>query len=544
MAGGKETPRQKMIGMMYLVLTALLAMNVSKDILNAFVTVNESLVKTNANFDAKNSVTQNAFELAMLNDEKKTKPYYLAAKSIRTMSKDLDKFIADLKSELVVEVEKVDKKVADTTKLARVNGKDNYNEPTHFLIGPDEEHATGKAKELREKIEKYRADILALIKNTVKKQADVATFEKALGLKTDKVYSLFEEKNVSWENNLFYHTPLAADITHLTRIQNEIKNTEGDAINLLFSQISAADFKFDTLAAKVVAPSSYVLSGSEYTADVFVAAFSTTQNPQVWLGTVDTTTNTIKGPIDSTSVHVDRGIGTYTIKTSADGLQKWSGLIRVKSPDNTYKSYPFKSQYMVARPAAAVSPDKMNVFYIGVDNPVTISAAGVAPSDLTPSISGGGGTITKGPKPGQYIVRVTQQTPATITVNAKINGTNSNQGSFPFRVKRVPPPIAVFANKKGDDNITKGELTSTLGVLAKLENFDFELNFEVVSFDVSMLMGSNVVTAHSSSNKISPEQKNILEHAKTGSKVYIETVIAKGPDGLPVKIPGVNLKVK
>src|ERR1039458_8580674 len=111
---------------------------------------------------------------------------------------------------------------------------------------------------------------------------------------------------------------------------------------MLYSEISASDFKFDTLAAKVVAPSSYILAGSDYTADVFVAAFSTTQNPQVWLGEVDSTTNTIKGPIDSTSVKVDRGIGTYTVKTGSEGTPKWGGLIRIKSPDNSIKSYRFK----------------------------------------------------------------------------------------------------------------------------------------------------------------------------------------------------------
>ena len=187
MAGGKETPRQKMIGMMYLVLTALLALNVSKDILNAFVTVNESLVKTNFNFDAKNNVTQNAFELAMLNNEAKTKPFYDAAKAARSMSKDLDKFIAELKSELYVHVEKVEKATGDTINLAKINGKDNYDIPTHFLIGDNEEAATGKAAELKDKINKYRADILSLVKSKAPKKFD--EFEKGLGLKTNRIYS-------------------------------------------------------------------------------------------------------------------------------------------------------------------------------------------------------------------------------------------------------------------------------------------------------------------------------------------------------------------
>lgn len=541
MAGGKETPRQKMIGMMYLVLTALLAMNVSKDILNAFVTINESLVKTNANFDAKNNITTNAFSLAMLNDERKTKPFATAATAIRTKAKALDKFIIELKSELFEHVEKVEKATADTIQLARVGSKDNYDIPTHFLIGDNPEKANGKAIELKEKIDNFRKDVLGLIKATVKKPGAAANFESGLGLKTERVYSLFEEMEVSWENDLFYHVPLAAVIAHLSRIQNEIKNCEGDAINLLFSEISAADFKFDTLAAKVVAPTSYVLTGNEYTANLFVAAFSTTQNPQVWLGEVDSVTNSIKGPIDSTSVEVTKGIGRYIVKAGAEGLQKYSGLIRVKSPDNTYKSYPFKSEYMVARPAASVSPDKMNVFYIGVDNPVTITAAGVAPSDLSPTMSGG--SLTKASGAGQYIVRVKGGNEATVSVGAKINGNNQNMGSFKFRVKRVPDPVAFFAGRKGDDKISRAELKVTPGVLAKLENFDFDLKFDVKSFDISMSVGGSIAIASSSSNRITPEQLNLLNNAKPGSKVYIENVKAMGPDGTMRKIPGVNLKV-
>jgi len=541
--GGKETPRQKMIGMMYLVLTALLAMNVSKDILNAFVAVDDSLIKTNQNFAAKNEAIDQAFKLADIDNHKKTGPYYDIAKEISKEAKDLDEYIKHIKVELIMHVEKVPENVADTMKLAKLTGKDNYNEPTHYLIGDNEEHATGEAKNLREKIEKFREFLTSKLKGVVKKPGAYAAFEKGLGLKTGKTYSAFEEKEVEWENNLFYHTPLAADITHLSQIQNDVRNTEGDALKILYDEITASDFKFDTLSAKVIAASNYVLSGTEYTADVFVAAFSTTQNPQVWLGQVDTVTNTIKGNIDSTSVKVSRGIGKYTMHTGADGLQKWSGLIRVKSPTGTIKSYPFKSEYMVAKPAASVSPQKMNVMYIGVDNPIAISAAGVAPTDIHPTITGCGGSMKPSGKPGEYIVTVSSVGTANIVVNATVNGKNTPQGTFPFRVKRVPPPVAFFGTKKGDDKMSKAELTSILGVSAKLENFDFELKFDIVSFDISMSVGSNIVTESSKSNRVTPAQSTMLKNAKTGGKVYIENVKAKGPDGSVVSIPGVNLKI-
>ena len=546
MAGGKETPRQKMIGMMYLVLTALLAMNVSKDILNAFVVINAGLVKTNGNFDIKNNVTSTAFQLAMLNNERKTAPYNAAAMSIRTKSKQLDVFIDDLKKKLIGAVEGEGK---DTTRLEYVGSKDNYDIPTHLMVGGDPEHnPQGFAVDLKKLIIDYRTNITDIIQNVKSAEgkkieaSKVESFIKGMALKTDKAWSTFEEEEVSWENNLFYHVPLAAQISHLSRLQNEVKNAEGDAINMLYNEISAADFKFDKVEAKVIPNSNYILAGNEYSADIFLAAYSTTQNPVIQLGEIDTVTGAIKGAVDSASVKVANGLGVYSVKTGSEGLQKYSGLIKIKAPDNSIKSYRFSSEYMVARPAAAVSPEKMNVFYIGVDNPVAISAAGVAPTDLTPSMSGG--SLVRAGAPGKYTVRVTTGTEATINVGAKVNGNNQNMGSFKFRVKRVPDPVAFFAGKKGDDKISKAELMGAAGVIAKLENFDFDLTFNVTGFEISAMVGGLLQSGASEGNRLSSQQIGILKNVKSGGKVYIEAVRAKGPDGTLRKIPGVNLKIQ
>jgi gliding motility-associated protein GldM len=182
----------------------------------------------------------------------------------------------------------------------------------------------------------------------------------------------------------------------------------------------------------------------------------------------------------------------------------------------------------------------MNVFYIGVDNPVTISAAGVAPENLAPSIAGG--TIS-GSK-GKYVVRVSGGSEATVTVGAKFGTQNKPMGSFKFRVKRVPDPVATVAGKKGDDVVSKAEVMGIQGVLAKLENFDFDLKFEVISFDLSMNLKGSFVTESSQSNRLSPNMQSLIKSAGTGTKIYFENVKVKGPDGTVRKIPGVNLKVK
>lgn len=532
MAGVKETPRQKMIGMMYLVLTALLALNVSKEILNAFIIVNTGLEKTNANFTNKNEVTYNAFEKALANDERKVRPYKDKADAVKKLAKEMNDYIENLKKELMRHVDGND----TLSNLKYLGAKDNYDIPTHIMIGDDPENATGKARDLKEKIKKYRESLLNYVET---KERD----HMKIGLTTEDVYSFAEEKFVKWENNAFYHNPIAAVITILSKLQNDVKNAEADVINQLYKQIDVGSFKFDTLSARVVANSNYVLIGDEYRAEVFVAAFSTTSNPQIWLGQVDSVNNKIIGAIDSTSVKVNHGVGIYAVKPGSEGEQKWGGLIRVKNPvDNSWIPYPFKSSFMSARPAAVVSPTKMNVFYIGVDNPVDISVPGVPAENLRPSMSGG--SISGGK--GKYMVKVSGGTKATVNVGANMGGSNRNMGTFEFRVKPVPDPVCNFANKRASDPnnaITKSALLAAQGVIAEMVNFDFDLKFQVMSFDLSMTVGGVEVSEKSNGNMVSANQKTILQKSKTGNKVYIENVKVRGPDGSVRTIAGLSLKI-
>lgn len=544
MAGGKQSPRQKMIGMMYLVLTALLALNVSKEIINSFMVIETGLISTNNGIDNKNGILYSQFELALLNDEKKAKPFYDKAMEIRKKSDELVKFIQELKSEIKTETQfgvnysPEQKKIGDTLSSRLIDKPDDYDTPTHYMIGEDPANVTGKAAELKKKLNEHHKFLMSQLAPDQQKELE----NNLKTLETKEQWNQSEEKTVSWEWYNFYHMPVTAMLANLTRMQVDVKNAEGDVVNELLGSVSKNDFKFDTLAAKVVAPTSYVLSGDKYVANLFVAAFSTTQDPSIWLCDYDSVTKQPKGPIDSTSVKVARGIGTYEVAANAVGLQTWKGLIRVKKPDNSWEAYPFKSEYIVATPSAAVFLEKMNVFYIGVDNPITISAAGVAPGDLQPSITGG--SMRPAGKPGSYIVTVSQGTKATINVGAKLNGVQKSMGSFEFRVKRVPDPVAYVGNIKGDGQMTKGELNAASGVFARMEGFDFDLSFSVVSFVMSMNVNGVFVEKKGNGPAITPDMKSLLAGAKPGNKVFFEQITVKGPDGSLRKIPGVNIKVK
>jgi len=538
MSGGKETPRQKMIGMMYLVLTALLALNVSKEILNAFVIVEDGLNKTNENFDGKNGVLYSKFEKAMADNKVKTEPWYKKALEVKKKAKELCDKIDDIKAELYMEVQKLpSKEVADTFKLAMLDSKDNYDVPTHFLLGatPEEPGPDAKAIELKEAIIKFRKELIELVPEKERPNLKI-------GLNTDDVYSFADEKMVHWEFNNFDHTTMAADMCIFAGLKNDIKNAESDVVGLLLKAIDANDFKFDAIEAKVVAPTSYITAGEDYTADIFVSAHSSTQNPEIVIGQVDTSSKEAKIIGTPVSVPVEGGVGKYVVHTSSEGLQEYSGLINVKAPDGSVKPYRFSGSYMVARPSMAISPTKMNVFYIGVENPVDISVAGAAPTDVTATIAGGGGSvINKGQ--GHYIVKVTQPGECTVNVSIKTKTGSKSMGSMKFRVKKVPSPLASYAGVTGDGKVSKGELMQATGVIPKLEDFVFDLKFPVVSWVMSMNVNGAFVDYPAQGPGTTSQMKELLNRAKSGGKVLIEQVKIQAPDGVR-SIPGCVIKVK
>ncbi len=524
MSGGKETPRQKMIGMMYLVLTALLALNVSKEILNAFVIIEEGLNVTNTNFDSKNELLYSKFSKALAENKTKTEPWYKKAMDAKKKSTELCSFIDEIKSEMYQKIQKVDKSVADTFKLRNLDSKDDNNIPTEIMIGPgaDAERPTGKAKDLKEKIEQYKKDMTSLIPK------DEQTGLK-LGLSTEKMYSVGDQKMVSWEANLFEHQPIAAVVSMLAKIKNDVKNAESDVVSTLLKSIDASDYKFDNIEAKVVAPTSYVTSGEDYTADIFVSAYSSTQNPEIVVG-------------GNQQVAVTSGVGKYVVHTGAEGIQEYSGVINVKSPDGTVKPYPFKGEYMVARPSMAVSATKMNVFYIGVDNPVDISVAGAAPTDVIATLSGGGGRIVNKGQ-GKYMVNVASGNECSVNVAVKTKTGSKSMGKMVFRVKRIPSPQASYAGIVGDGKVSKGELLAAGGVIAKLEDFVFDLKFPVVSWNMSVFVNGVYADYSAQGPGATGAMRDILNKVKAGQKVLIEEVKVKMPDGIR-KITGCVLKIK
>ncbi len=522
MSGGKQTPRQKMIGMMYLVLTALLALNVSKSILDAFINVNNGLQITNSKFEARNEQMYADFAKAKAENPAKVGEFYKSAEEAKKLSAEMNKYIDELKKELILATDQNPEMLEEAFKdIAKVSSKDNYDIPSHHLCGTAVDGSNGKARELKNKLIEFKKKMISLIQNpkiVVVNREKVIKDLADLGINTDdrKEKSQDNPEKNYWETDNFYHNVIVADLCILTKMQNDVKNAESQIVSILLSQIGAADFKFDTIAARVIAKTNYVIQGTEYEADLFVAAFSKT----------DTTTQVYVG---NSSVPVQNGVGKYKIRPMALGEQKYTALIKVKEPaTGKYREYPIESSYIVAKPSVVVSPIKMNVFYIDVDNPVDISVAGFSADKISATMSPEG-TIVKDPKTGIYNVRVKKPVKTNISVTVKdAEGKPKPMGSIEFRCKNVPDPVAMVLKKKGG-RINKNELATATKVEAILENFDFELKYTVTEFVVSATVDGYIIDKQSKSERFTDQQLGLIKALKKGNKVYIEKIKAQGP---------------
>jgi len=454
MAGYKETPRQKMIAMMYLVLTALLALNVSKSMLDAFLVVNQSMENTIDVFESKLGDLYINFEKQYQLKPSKVEAYWDKALEAKALSRELKDYIEKLKFQVVKKSERTDsleiiekyyvkEMVPDpddprkqievlSLNMPVVPTKDKYDESTNYFINQK------KAEDLKDKINTYRESLLNLVDTAFRNNVK-------LGLDTEGPYYDADGQKQNWEMHHFYHTILAATVTILNKLEAEIQTAEFDIVSELYNEIDISDFKFDKIEAKVIPITNYVLQGDKYEAEVLVTAFDTKQTPAVYvLPGADQIT--VSNKDRAQRISGEEGVVKLSFPASTVGPQKYAGVIEIVSPEGETIPYPFEGEYVVAPPSLTVAATKMNVFYIGVDNPVSISVPGIADADLRPVISTG--SLKRDPSGRDWVVRVPKgDNRAVITVDALYQGESRRMGAAEFRVKRVPDPVAEIAGQ-------------------------------------------------------------------------------------------------
>ncbi len=495
-----------MINLMYVVLMAMLALNVSNEVLNGFSVVDESLQRSTAISAKGNSSIYSNFEQQMKANPQKVKEWFDRAQEVKEMSDSLYNFAQTLKLAIVREA---DGKDAD---LENIKAKDNLEAASIVMLAP----GTGQGSKLYNAINSYRNRVLKMIPDEEQRSiiagnlsTEVSRQGKALG------------KN--WQESMFENMPVAAAVTLLSKLQNDVRKAEGEVLHDLVSNIDLKDIRVNKLSAFVIPESRTVVSGDRFSAQIVMAAVDTTLQPQIYIG------NNLVNLKNSTYEFTAGGVGEHT----------FSGYITMKNGGGETIRRDFSQKYTVVNPSATVSADLMNVLYAGYDNPISISIPGVPLNAVSASMSGGS---FRSIGMGRYIAKPSDVgKDVTITVAANQNGHTRQMGKFVFKVRKLPDPIAYI--QLGDDrfkggSLTKQALMSASGIKAAIDDGLLDIQFRVVGFETVFFdnMG-NAVPMTSDGANFSARQKEQFRRLTSRRRFYISRVTAVGPDGITRQLP-------
>ncbi len=524
MAEAKLSPRQKMIGMMYLVLTALLALNISKEILESFIIVDSSLQHNLQLSEEKVNSVYSDFSLAEKVDPAKSAPFIKKANQAKELANSHLNLIHELKKELISKTDGISPEVADTIHPGFIKSQDNYDIPTMLLIGNSEDGKGGKAALLHKKLLDFEAQMKALL--PANQQNSFKSF-----LKEDKNGKVEGE---TWENHHFFNTPLVADLALLSKFENDIKSTEFQVVNALYQAIRSNDMSFDTIAAKVVPRSNYVMQGEEYESSIFLGAFSSTQKPSILIGKLTPDGRKLLQVYDS--IPAVKGIATYKLRPNKEGENSYEGMVKIRKANGEMAEFPFRSAYTVSRPMLVVSPTQMNCFYKGIPNPVSVSVPGVTPDQIQLTISGSGNSL-KRTASGEYQAIISPNSPYSIEISATAklsDGSIKPMGKLPFRVKDLPPPMAYISNISNSGKLNLGTFKAQSGIVARYDpSFAYNLTTLVHSFTYTTFTKNQFsLDKEISSNKFDNVQfQSDIKNLRRGDKVYFTKIKTRDAGG-------------
>ncbi len=515
-----KEPRQKMINMMYLVLTALLALNVSAEILNAFKTVNNSISTSNGVVSDKNSLTYKAFDAAAREGQ-------TAANAAIWQPKALQ--IQKISNEMFSTLEGMKKLLIAESQPEIKDGKPVFND-ANLDAATRVFDVDGKGKILLDSLTWYKKAMIAVLdpsdpniakspllqKEVAKAQAD---FRNSLPLdlrvpesQTGKAADPDSVKN--WVTNYFHMTPTIAAITILSKFQNDVKNSESQMIDYCFKQIGSVKVVFDKFEAFAGTNANYLMPGDELEITAGIGAFSAAAKPII----------TVNG---STQALTADGTADYKTKVEGAGEHTVTVDIAYTKPDGSPDHVKKLVKYTVGMPSgASIFLEKMNVVYVGVDNPMTISGGSVGAEKVHVNFASPGASLTKG-SGDHYIARAITPGMSKIVISA--NGKNFE---FPIRVKNLPLPGGFIGSKKGG-SISSAEFKAIGGLIARLEDSDFEAPFKVVSYSMGFIGGgiSSYNAATNQGNRWSGNAAELVKRSTPGTNVFFDNIRVVGPDG-------------
>ena len=507
-----ETPRQKMIGMMYLVLTAMLALNVSASILNGYTQVDESLHATIETMQESNADTYATFKAALDKNPEKTQEWYDKAMEVKTASDRFFDYVQKFKDDMVLLAD--GNKAIKNAKVSDIGKKDDTNIPSQYAINE------GNAAILKEAINQYREFLISVTGDTQAFDAELRrTFVTDDGQNA-------EGETISWENMIFHEMPMCASITVLTKLQNDIRHCEGKAVQLLLAATDAGDLRVNKFNAYVIPSANYVVKGTKYTAQVILAAIDSTQTPEYYVNGQKLNSN-----------------GVYEVIANTVGVQKIIGKIGYMDQQGVMQYLPFEREYTVGEPTATISNTDLNIMYRGYDNPFSISVPGVSAHLL--QVKCAQASIKQ--QGNMWIIRPNAESSDNleIEVYANIGGNAALMGSQVYRVKNLPRPDAYFEINgvpTEDTRIPRSHLINPKNKIVASYGADglVQAKFEITGFQVKLPTGASIsVKGDHFDNKA----LDAIKKLKQGNMLNLMYIRAKGPDGKEVQLRGLSIEL-
>ena len=500
-----------MINLMYVVLMAMLALNVSTEVLNGFSLVEESLSRTTANAAKENQVIYDDFAAQLKANPAKVKAWFDKAQAVKRMSDSLYSLAAELKLAIVREADGEDGDVKN------IVGKEDLEAANQVMLAP----GRGRGRELYEAINSFRERILSMVTDPTQ-QAIIRS-----NLSTDVPRNI-QTMGKNWQEYMFEDMPVAAAVTLLSKLQSDVRYAEGEVLHTLVSNIDLKDIRVNSLNAFVIPNSQTIVRGDKFSAHIVMAAVDTTQVPEIYIG----------------NRKMDLKDGLYETVCSRTGDFTLAGYIEMLNGNGERVRRDFSQKYTVVDPSATVSADLMNMLYAGYSNPISVSVPGVPLNKVTATMAGG---TLQPVGPGKYIARPAAiGKDVTITVSSTNTGRVQQMGQFTFRVRKLPDPTAyiAMADEHGNPtrykggNLPKASLMAADGIGAAIDDGILDIGFRVLSFETVFFdnMG-NAVPMVSDGDKFSARQKATFRRLARNRRFYISRVTAVGPDGLQRTLP-------
>lgn len=529
-----ETPRQRMITMMYLVYTAMLALNVSAEVVNGFKTVGSAMTKSNENIQVKLDETYANFSKALQNSPDKVKEQYEKAQKVRELSVNMGNYIDSLEYTFMAALNSTAEVPIDinnpkkTRKIPVVNEDKtpNFDSIKKAIdiagfrwLKMDELHESsrmfidgGAGIELKNRIIDYKQKVKEILGE------DSSHVSIALNVEQKELNP--DNELLDWEVLCFSEVVSGSALVTLTRLKAETMNAEFDAVNMLYKQVDKGDFKFDQIAMISRPKSTYIIQGGVYETDINVAAYDSKQH----------FTATVNGQqlnsTDSGSVH-------YRTVCNNLGVQRVNGVAYVTTPDGGTQEYPISDNYFVAKPVAVVSLDNMQVMYAGIENPFTASVPGIDGRNVKVSIIEGNGKLSPGDGEGKYNI-----TPANgckkivLGVDAVVDKKTTRMGAPVFKVKEIPAPTITVGGFTNGAKVSRSSLASGTTVIARPQDgFEFKIpkgSIRVMSLEV--FVGNKPFNMNG--NSFDPDLLSAIKKANRGDKIYVDAKVMM-PDGVP-----------